>query len=61
MDEASIKRTKEIFTMCDADGDGVITKAELFKLVKELGYDCCSVASSPPKSLEIESVRRLMF
>lgn len=38
MDDAVLKRTKEIFAMCDGDGDGVITKSELFKLVKELGY-----------------------
>ena len=34
-----MKRTRDIFNLCDADGDGIITKSELFKLVKELGYD----------------------
>jgi Ca2+-binding EF-hand superfamily protein len=38
MDDSAIRKTREVFAMCDADGDGVITKAELFKLVKELGY-----------------------
>ena len=39
MDEASVAKTKEMFAMCDADNDGVITKTELFKLVKELGLE----------------------
>lgn len=33
-----IQRTREIFNICDQDNDGVITKIELLKLVKELGY-----------------------
>lgn len=39
MDEGAVKKTREMFAMCDSDGDGVITKAELFKLVKDLGYE----------------------
>lgn len=38
MDDSAIARTRQLFNMCDADGDGVITKPELFRLVKELGY-----------------------
>lgn len=38
MDDAAIAKTRELFNLCDADGDGVITKTELFKLVKDLGY-----------------------
>jgi Ca2+-binding EF-hand superfamily protein len=45
MNDSSIAKTKEIFAMCDSDGDGVITKAELFKLVKELGYKNSSLRS----------------
>lgn len=38
IDDTTMKRTRDIFNLCDADGDGIITKSELFKLVKELGY-----------------------
>lgn len=38
MDDSMMQKTRQMFAMCDSDGDGVITKSELFKLVKELGY-----------------------
>lgn len=50
MDDSTVKRTKEIFDLCDADGDGIITKAELFKLVKELGYVLSSIRPHRPLS-----------
>lgn len=38
MDDSTTQKTRQMFNLCDSDGDGVITKSELFKLVKELGY-----------------------
>jgi Ca2+-binding EF-hand superfamily protein len=62
MDEANLKRTKEIFAMCDSDGDGVITKSELFKLVKELGLEMTKVEVSLLFStLDVNNDGKLQF
>jgi Ca2+-binding EF-hand superfamily protein len=39
LDDSQVKEMKELFRMCDTDGDGVVTKKELKKLMNDLGID----------------------